>query len=433
MKPRSILVLALLAFGASLASPNIAQAQFVKKLKDTAKKAAEDETNRQVDRLVENAVACAFDDPRCIEEAERDGKPVVYTDSDGNVLQDADGNPVTDRDQAAGMAGGEATDTKLKPGQGVWSNYDFMRGDEILFAEDFTDDRVGNFPRNLEFGQGNMEIVEWEGGRYLRSTADSQFIVDLPEALPEKFTIEFDYYEPTGYHNGAMVTDADRIESAGNPQVRAYYKGAVFLMGNDTGVGGTSKAYTRTYRTKERMTAIRIQVDGSYAKVYADEERVSNVPNAEIHHGRRLSFHLHGSQDSPAYLGNLVIAGGGRDLYDALTTDGRIATYGILFDTDSANLRPESTGTLREIGNMLQRHEDVRLRIEGHTDSSGSAEYNLTLSGERARAVVDHLVAEYGIDSSRLTAEGLGESKPVGENDTPAGRQRNRRVELVVI
>lgn len=432
MKLRSILLLALFAFGASLASPNDAQAQFIKKLKDTAKKAAEDETNRQVDRLVEDAVACAFDDPRCIEQAEQDGKPVVYTDSDGNVLRDQDGNPVTDRDQAAGMTGGDSDGERLKPGQGVWSNYDFIRGDKILFADDFTDDRVGNFPRGLEFGQGNMEIVEWQGGRYLRSTADSQFIVDLPEALPEKFTIEFDYYQPVGYYVSAMVTDADELENTDVARVRAYHKGAVFMMGNDTGVGGTSKAYTRTLRTREGMTAIRIHVDGSYAKMYADEERVSNVPNADISHGRRVSFHLHGAQDSPAYLGNLVIAGGGRDLYDALTSDGRVTTYGILFDTNSAALSPASTGTLREIGDMLRRHEDLRLLIEGHTDSDGSDEHNLTLSGQRAQAVVDYLVAEYGIDRGRLAAEGLGESRPVSENDTPAGRQRNRRVELVV-
>jgi outer membrane protein OmpA-like peptidoglycan-associated protein len=432
MKLRSILVIALLAFAASLASPDVGQAQFVKKLKDTAKKAAEDETNRQVDRLVEEAVACAFDDPACIDEAERDGKQVVYTDSDGNVIRDSDGNPVTDRDQAAGVAGGDPAGERQRPGQGVWSNYDFMRGDEILFADDFMDDRVGNFPRGLEFGQGNMEIVEWQGGRYLRSTADSQFIVELPEALPEKFTIEFEYYEPTGFYNGAIVTDADRIKSADNPQVRAYYEGAVFMMGKDSGVGGTSKAHTRTYRTREAMTAIRIQVDGNYAKVYTDEERVSNIPNAEIHRGNRLSFHLHGGRDQPAYLGNLVIAGGGRDLYDALTSDGRVTTYGILFDTNSAGLRPESTGTLREIGDMLRRHEELRLLIEGHTDSDGSDEHNFTLSGQRAQAVVDHLVVEYGIDRGRLTSAGLGESRPVDENDTPAGRQRNRRVELVV-
>lgn len=437
MRLRHTLLFTLSALAVSFLTPATAEAQFTKRLKKAAESAVKDETVRQVDRIVEDAVACAFDDPGCVEQAERDGKPVVYTDADGNILTDSEGQPVTDRDQAAQMAGGPESGTATppgggRPGEGVWSNYDFVRGDEILFADDFTDDRVGNFPQRLEFGRGNMEIVEWEGGRYLRSTSDSHFFVVLPDPLPEKFTIEFDYFQGTGHFISALVTDADQLEHDQNNMVRAYHTGALFQLGNRTGVGGASDALTMTKRTTEGMTAIRIQVDGSYAKMYTDEVRVANIPNAAIERGNRLAFFVNGAQDRPAYVGNIVIAGGGRDLYDALTTEGRFATYGILFDTNSANLRPESTGTLREIGEMLQDHEDLRLRIEGHTDAEGSDEHNLRLSGERAQAVVDYLVEEFDIAADRLAADGLGESVPVGDNATASGRQQNRRVELVV-
>jgi outer membrane protein OmpA-like peptidoglycan-associated protein len=127
-----------------------------------------------------------------------------------------------------------------------------------------------------------------------------------------------------------------------------------------------------------------------------------------------------------------VVAAGGRELYDVLQADGRVATQGILFDTDSDVIRPESTPTLREIGEMLQEHGDMSLLIEGHTDSAGEADYNLELSESRAQSVVEYLVASYGIDSNRLAAAGFGESNPVGDNSTPEGRQQNRRVELVV-
>ena len=87
--------------------------------------------------------------------------------------------------------------------------------------------------------------------------------------------------------------------------------------------------------------------------------------------------------------------------------------------------------TLDEIGTMLQEHEDLRLRIEGHTDSTGEDEANLGLSERRAEAVRDFLAEAYGIEASRLEVQGLGETKPIDDNETPEGRQNNRRVELV--
>ena len=109
-----------------------------------------------------------------------------------------------------------------------------------------------------------------------------------------------------------------------------------------------------------------------------------------------------------------------------------MATQGIFFDTNSDVIRPESTPTLRDIGEMLNAHGDLALTIEGHTDSEGDDDYNLELSERRAQAVVRYLVEEYDVASNRLAAEGLGESAPVGDNSTPEGRQQNRRVELVV-
>ena len=93
--------------------------------------------------------------------------------------------------------------------------------------------------------------------------------------------------------------------------------------------------------------------------------------------------------------------------------------------------RPESTPTLREIGEMLKTHADLRLTIEGHTDDVGDAKANQSLSEARAAAVKAHLVKEYGIDAARLEAKGFGASKPAVPNTTAEGRQQNRRVELV--
>ena len=137
------------------------------------------------------------------------------------------------------------------------------------------------------------------------------------------------------------------------------------------------------------------------------------------------------SEKHPMYVGPIRVAAGGADLYDKLEADGRVATHGILFDIDSDRIRPESTPTLAEIGKMLQAHPTLRLSIEGHTDNTGDDAHNQDLSERRARSVRAALIERYGIVEERLEASGFGETKPAATNDTPEGRQTNRRVELV--
>ncbi|NBB84989.1 MAG: OmpA family protein, partial [Bacteroidetes bacterium] len=137
------------------------------------------------------------------------------------------------------------------------------------------------------------------------------------------------------------------------------------------------------------------------------------------------------NDEHPLYVGDIRIAAGGRDLYGALEKEGRVAVRDILFDTGSAQLRSSSSEVLAQIGQMLQAHPDLRLRIEGHTDSQGADATNRHLSQRRAEAVMQVLVDEYGIDAARLNAVGRGEAEPVAANDTTDGRQQNRRVELV--
>ncbi len=104
----------------------------------------------------------------------------------------------------------------------------------------------------------------------------------------------------------------------------------------------------------------------------------------------------------------------------------------IYFQTGKAIIRPESFPVLDEIVQVLKDNPWIRLRIEGHTDSVGSAAYNLRLSQKRANAVRNYLISK-GIDPSRLEAVGYGESRPIAPNTTPEGRAKNRRVEFVII
>lgn len=116
----------------------------------------------------------------------------------------------------------------------------------------------------------------------------------------------------------------------------------------------------------------------------------------------------------------------------SLTDSGKVAIYGIHFDTAKADIKPESRPSLEQIAEFLKGQPDVRLHVVGHTDSVGSFNSNLALSRRRAEAVTAALVAEYGIDSGRLTSNGVASLAPVASNATDEGRAKNRRVELVL-
>lgn len=116
---------------------------------------------------------------------------------------------------------------------------------------------------------------------------------------------------------------------------------------------------------------------------------------------------------------------------EGLEASGKIALYGIHFDTDSAEIRPSSVPTLEQIAKLLTQRPELEILVVGHTDNRGALDYNMRLSLARAAAVVESLTRDHGIDSGRLSAQGAGFLAPVATNRTETGRALNRRVELV--
>ena len=110
----------------------------------------------------------------------------------------------------------------------------------------------------------------------------------------------------------------------------------------------------------------------------------------------------------------------------------------VLFNFDQATIRPDAAAALRQTLTVIRYYKEMPIRIEGHTDSKGSDVYNQTLSEQRSQSVEQWLVAQGEVPISRLTTRGFGESKPRAQNtqadgsDAPAGRQLNRRVEIVI-
>lgn len=408
--PRARFAIPLIAFALALAAPPALDAQGMlgrvkKKAEEAAKKKVDDRTEKKAGETSEAAtdkVECKVSDQACIDKAQAEGKEVVtITESGGAATVGADVNT-------------------MKPGQGAWANYDFKPGDQILFIDDFTKDEVGDFPRRMEFSTGALEIVEWQGGRWLRANEDSKWYIPLPDVRPERFTMEFDYYIPSG-------------------EVWIYFSDQQNTRLDFRGMGGANvsnnaakvNASFNEPAGKPKIRRARLMVDGKYAKVYLDDKRVLNVPNANLEQSNKVLFFTDGHADNPSLFGNFRLAAGGKKLYDAIAATGRVATQGIYFDSGSDRVRPESSPTLKEIAQMLTEHPDLAITIEGHTDNIGSAQANQELSNKRAAAVKQALVSTYSIDAARLTSTGFGDTKPVAKNDTPEGRQQNRRVELV--
>jgi outer membrane protein OmpA-like peptidoglycan-associated protein len=105
---------------------------------------------------------------------------------------------------------------------------------------------------------------------------------------------------------------------------------------------------------------------------------------------------------------------------------------GILFDTNSERLRPEAQQSLRDFSATLRKYPETNIIIQGHTDSVGSDEHNLRLSERRANSVNSFLISN-AVASARMETVGMGKTMPIADNDTAAGRQKNRRVEIIIV
>lgn len=388
-----VLVCALLLMSTAPASAGIGGA-LKNKVKKKVEKKADEKTDDAIDKAVDNTAG--------------DGQSESSDAGSGGG--------------AASGGGGEG----MKPGEGVWLNYDFIPGDRVVYFEDFSKSPVGDFPQRLQFIKGNMEVAEWRGQKWLRAADDADIEIPLSEALPQRFTLEFDFYGPSS---------ANTIEIKDGSDLQDQHDWLRFFWYLGCGVYGPKGEVAQSdvpQRAKEKIAHCRVMGDGKYIKVYINETRVANVPSSSFARSASLPVHIWASEANPTMITNIRIAAGGKKImYDQLMAEGKVVTQGILFSSGSDEIRAESTPTLKEIGTMLKEHPELRVSIEGHTDNVGEEAANQDLSKRRAASVKAYLMEKYSIEDARLQSQGFGETKPVDSNDTPEGRQNNRRVELI--
>lgn len=413
----SIAVLASLSTVSLSVTP--AEAQFGKRLKERLKKNAEDKAiEKAVDKEDE-----AIDAATTGKATEDTIRPATPTEPGATAA--AEGNPT------AGGAAASASPADKK----VWANYDFVPGQRTIFLTDFTEDEVGNFPQRLEFKTGQLEVVEFEGGqRALKASSGSQLIIPLPEVLPDKFTVEMDLI-----NRKSRGVAAYTFELEGGRSFRDDKFTQVAWGHNGFGVSGgeirmdVQAKDADVERYVGNPVSFRMLADGKALKLYADEKRIANIPNANFKRDKALFLVLEARDDDreAVYVTRIRVAESEKSIYDELNAKGRWATQGILFDTGKSNIKLESTPTLKKIAATLKQHPELKVEIQGHTDNVGKADANLKLSQARAEAVKATLTKEYGVGEGQLTAKGYGDTKPSVDNKTSEGRANNRRVELV--
>jgi len=406
--------------------PATAEAQFGKRLKDAVKRTAEDKAIQKTTEAENKAIDDALADG---------GDRSASTEEAAPSTASAAAAPAAAQTAATSASATAPAAKPKKAGEGAFVNFDFVPGDRGLFYDDYAGDNLGDFPRRFEFEEGNAEVAEWEGARWLRVSQTSKFSIVLPETLPERFTVEFDFVtNDKASRSWPLLLNMSAAESnwesqgASNPQVRFGTRDGGVYTGKIEAKGPANGDFQNT------VVHARLMTDGKYTKVYINGVRVGNGPNADLGRSKKVQFWLPAydeTSENVTMIGPVRIAAGGKKLYDALAEKGRVATQGIYFDTGSDAIRQESAPTLKEIGTMLKDHPELKLTIEGHTDNVGKSESNQALSERRAAAVRQYLLDSYQIDGARLEAKGLGQTKPVGSNDTAEGRQQNRRVELV--
>jgi outer membrane protein OmpA-like peptidoglycan-associated protein len=183
------------------------------------------------------------------------------------------------------------------------------------------------------------------------------------------------------------------------------------------------------FQKQNKKYRISIWMQKARVRLYQDETKLFDLPKAFNFPGVKMDRIR--IEYGAALITNIRIAVGAPDTRSKLITEGKLVTYGIYFDVNKADVKPESYGTLKDIATVLNENPDVRVKIIGHTDSDGDDAKNLDLSKRRAESVKMELSKAFGIAESRMETDGMGETQPVAPNDTPVNKALNRRVEFV--
>ena len=348
-----------------------------------------------------------------------------------------------------------------EPALKSFSRYDFIPGEQVLYYDNFEGEAIGELPTAWNTsGTGEVTTLDKFPGNWLRLHKNFFYLSSNQKVFGENYTAEFDVIlqlknngwsypelrfgffaskdEPNGGNNflkeskknSAMVATIYPGEfRSSRVKLTSYLDGRDWFQGSPKALESLEKSYGVPVH-------IAIQVQKERCRIWVNEEKVFDVPKGiPVDHVMNQVFFEVGHTNYPedqygVFISNIKVATGKADTRHKLVEEGKFSTTGILFDFQSAVIKPESYAVLKEIAGVLKENK-FSINVIGHTSSDGDDQANMELSKQRAAAVKVVLVSEFAIDAERIKTEGKGEAQPVADNKTKEGKVLNRRVEFV--
>ncbi|CAM4081034.1 OmpA family protein [Zobellia roscoffensis] len=428
-----------------LFSHQATDAQILRKLGKAAERAAERTVERRVEKETSEKTDQALDsifEPGSGKSTKKNPVPREDNPSNENDAPQTGEENTSENPKSSNSAGTQNIT--------VYSKFDFVPGDTPIFVDDFSNEFVGDFPSRWNSNaSGELVTTEEHPNKWLKLLPghNTAYIPDVTN-LPEEFTLEFDVLA-TGLDKktssqsyiGIVISDNNTFKKGANFG-KVEYSFCQFI---DRGVVVENNIASKRVIRNEVNADIRnvinqkhhvsVAVNKERFRLWINEVKFIDVPrllpsNVQM---QGIKFTLRGidTEKESILIGNIKVAKGGVDLRRQLLADGKISTNGILFDSGSANIQPQSMGIIRQIYQVLQQDSSINLKIVGHTDADGDDSKNMSLSQSRADSVKNALISVYNVSSDRLTTEGKGETEPVGDNSSPDGKAQNRRVEFI--
>ncbi|MEA5063276.1 MAG: OmpA family protein [Petrimonas sp.] len=407
--------------------------KWLNKLGNTAKEAAKSTMERRVEQKTEEVT---------------EGTP---NEAESTVIKEE-----TEAEEKEETGLKESKEEAKEPPQKLVSagKYDFVPGDKILYFEDFSQDAIGDFPALWTTnGSGEVKTVNIAPGKWFHMNGeDAVYCYTRQIDFPDNFIVEFDIIpekKDKDYYSSIQFSLYQERTGEAKEMNDELYPGEAGLH-IDLGFSSMDTSWeTRGYKEGdnldwlsgqggknpvllEKVNHVILWIQKRRVRIYHQNEKVLDMPT-NIYPDVKFNRMRFSGWDrySAPYVTNLKITTASPDTRSKLITEGKLVTYGITFDVNKADVKPESYGTLKSIADVLNENASVKVKIVGHTDSDGDDTMNLELSRRRAESVKNELVKNFGIDASRMEIEGAGETKPVAPNDTPANKAQNRRVEFV--
>lgn len=392
------------------------------------------------------AFCCTNANAQFLKKIKQKAEQAVDKTVDKTIDKKIDGESEKKEEQAA-ETNDASPSANEKKNLKVYSKFDFVPGSSILYFDNFEKDNIGESPMGW-ITSNAAEVVTVEGleGNWVKMSAtNSKHITrNKKQSWGNNFTVEFDLlivkntYDPridislinTG---GNLVTDESILQSG---------KKAVYFESILGGGGNNSRAifYSMDKKISDNMSQslaynnttpvhVSMCVQGKRFRMWWNENKIYDLSAINQEYlPNQLGFNFGSVGGSDFYISNIRVA---KDVPDtrAKFEQGKIVSN-LLFFAGTSSLKPESMGALLDVSKVLNEATET-VKIIGHTDSDGDEAANQKLSRDRAEAVKAILVKQYGIDESKLTVEGRGETQPIADNKNGEGKAQNRRVEFI--